>query len=100
MTHVSNEQPGGTSAMEKKDTGAPRRAALGRGLAALIPGATPATPTPAGLRSLPIERVQPNRTQPRKHFEPEALADLIASVKTRGVLQPIIVRRLGDNYEI
>lgn len=86
--------------MENKDSSAPRRAALGRGLAALIPGAAPTTSAPAGLRSLAIERVQPNRSQPRKHFESEALAELIESVKTRGVLQPIIVRRLGDNYEI
>ncbi|MEZ0312717.1 MAG: ParB/RepB/Spo0J family partition protein [Myxococcota bacterium] len=91
----------GSSMMDQnKDTGAPKRAALGRGLAALIPGAAPTTPAPAGLRALPIERVHPNRSQPRKHFEADALAELVESVKTRGVLQPIIVRRLGDGYEI
>lgn len=91
----------GVSTMDQnKDSNASKRPALGRGLAALIPGAAPVAAAPAGLRSLPIERVHANRTQPRKHFEPEALADLVESVKTRGVLQPIIVRRLGDGYEI
>ncbi len=84
---------------QNKDPGA-KRPALGRGLAALIPGAAPTAPAPAGLRALPIEKVHPNRGQPRKHFEPQALAELVESVKARGVLQPIIVRRLGDSYEL
>lgn len=80
----------------------PSRKALGRGLAALLP----ATPTgsvataSAGFRMLPIERIAPNKSQPRKHFEEEALADLARSIKEQGVLQPLVVRRLDDGYEI
>lgn len=79
------------------------RRGLGRGLAALIPGAVAST-TPGsnsqGLRTLPIERIRPNKTQPRKTFAPESLAELAESIKLRGVLQPIVVRKSGDNYEI
>lgn len=86
----------------------PSRKALGRGLAALIPGAhaqtSSATPAPAGpdsgLRTLPIERVHPNPTQPRKSFEPEALSELAESIGEHGILQPIVVRRDGEGYEI
>src|SRR5262245_44611799 len=82
----------------------PSRKALGRGLAALIPSAgqpvAPASANSPGLRLLPIERVKPNRTQPRKVFEDQALEELAASITEQGILQPIVVRRLGDNYEI
>jgi ParB family chromosome partitioning protein len=79
-----------------KDSG---RKALGRGLAALIPDAT-APVANTGLRRLPIERIQPNRKQPRKFFEDKALAELASSIKEHGVLQPIVVRKQGDAYEI
>ena len=83
----------------------PSRKALGRGLAALIPNAapTPSTEKAASgeaLRVLPVERIHPNKGQPRKTFDEEALADLSESIKTRGVLQPIMVRRSGEGYEI
>lgn len=81
------------------------RKALGRGLAALIPN-PPASPATAGsspetgVRELPIETVRPNRKQPRKTFDETALLELTRSITLRGVLQPIIVRRLGNGYEI
>jgi ParB family transcriptional regulator, chromosome partitioning protein len=96
-----------TDSTQMKDNG-PRKA-LGRGLAALIPtanvtAAAPAMSAPstanAGLRSLPIERIHPNRKQPRKNFEETALQELAASIREQGVLQPIVVRRRGDDYEI
>jgi ParB family chromosome partitioning protein len=74
------------------------RKALGRGLAALIPTAT--TASASGLRTLAIERIQPNRRQPRKHFDNASLDELAASMKARGVLQPIVVRRRGEEYEL
>ena len=81
------------------------RKALGRGLAALIPTAvqSPATEKAVSgdaLRLLPVERIQPNRSQPRKTFDEAALNDLSDSIKDRGVIQPIVVRRSGDGYEI
>lgn len=82
------------------------RKALGRGLAALMPGASsvPQSQLPgvqtAGLRMLPIERLKPHPKQPRKHFAAEGIAELADSIKLQGVLQPIIVRREGDDYQI
>jgi len=79
----------------------PSRKALGRGLAALIPQPTGAPrDVTAGLREVPVERIQPNRKQPRKVFNEDALDELAGSIRERGVLQPIIVRRRGDGYEI
>jgi ParB family chromosome partitioning protein len=77
---------------------------LGRGLSALI--GDEAAPTrgevPAkGSRTLPVAFLKPGRFQPRKAFADEALAELAASIKEKGVLTPILVRPLGpDSYEI
>jgi ParB family chromosome partitioning protein len=49
---------------------------------------------------LPVERIAPNKAQPRKAFEPQALQELADSIRVQGVLQPIIVRRHGDDYQI
>jgi len=75
-----------------------RRPALGRGLAALIPDA----PLPArdGVLNLAIERLAPDPRQPRQHFQKEALAELAASIRAQGVLQPILVRKSPDGYII
>ena len=77
---------------------------LGRGLSALI--GDEAAPTRGevlakGSRTLPIAFLKPGRFQPRKNFADEALAELAASIKEKGVLTPILVRPLGpDSYEI
>ena len=83
----------------------PRR--LGRGLDALIPGAQIATaPTTAPSASgsdyqrLPIARIRPNGYQPRREFNETELAELQASLKTSGLLQPIAVRPTSDGYEL
>ena len=78
-----------------------KRPALGRGLGALLPGSShddaPSsldgqTPRPMGKpRQLPIEKLERNPGQPRKHFEPTALAELAESLKLHGILQPIVV---------
>lgn len=52
------------------------------------------------LAAIPIERLEPNPQQPRRFIDPEALEELTASVKQRGVLQPIIVKRNGASYLI
>lgn len=91
------------STIPNKDMG-PRKA-LGRGLAALIPsgGSAPVQSSNAassGYRILPIERLHPNKKQPRKFFDEDALEDLASSIKEQGVLQPVVVRRQGEGYEI
>jgi ParB-like partition proteins len=78
----------------------PRR--LGRGLEALIPGvATGTAPVPASdLQRVPLSRIRPNPFQPRREFDPADLAELEASLKATGLLQPITVRRQGDAFEL
>ncbi len=75
------------------------RRGLGRGLSSLIPAAPPPdtleeeqeqTSSP-GMRLLPIDNVSPNPRQPRQAIVPEALAELAASIKEHGLIQPIIV---------
>jgi ParB family transcriptional regulator, chromosome partitioning protein len=72
-----------------------RRSGLGRGLGALIP--TDITgDAGAGLREVPVGSISPNPHQPRAYFDEESLASLTASVAELGVLQPILVREVGD----
>ncbi|WP_292086439.1 ParB/RepB/Spo0J family partition protein [Brevundimonas sp.] len=76
---------------------AERHRGLGRGLSALMgenaeaPVASDA-PAPAGVRRVPIESLKPNPDQPRKTFRQEDLEELTASIRDKGVLQPILVR--------
>ena len=78
---------------------------LGRGLDALLGGGddkpAPVEHAGDGLRTLGIDELQPGKYQPRSHMQHEALAELAASIKTQGVMQPILVRPLGaGGYEI
>ena len=78
-----------------------RKGGLGRGLTALIPAAEEApSGAESGLRELPIGSVQPNPLQPRRVFDEETLEGLVESVKELGVLQPILVRQRGDEFEL
>lgn len=73
---------------------------LGRGLDALLGGVREdemVTSDSSEVRMIPIENITPNPHQPRREFSQEALADLSASIKTRGVLQPVLIRTLGDD---
>jgi len=86
-----------------------RKGGLGRGLGALIPQG-PAQPEDAaaltevaGARfaELPIDAIVPNRVQPRQVFDEEALAELVHSIQEVGLLQPVVVRQVGDGrYEL
>jgi ParB family chromosome partitioning protein len=83
------------------------RNALGRGLGALIPGAPSGSVPDAGSRpveapasELSLDAIDPNPEQPRRHFEEEQLRSLAASIQRHGVLQPVVVRRVGDRYEL
>src|SRR5215468_1535348 len=74
------------------------REALGRGLRALLEG-TEAVGE-AELLHLPVAQVHPNPYQPRQHFDPERLQELASSLKAQGLLQPIVVRRHRDGFEL
>ncbi|MBN8889231.1 MAG: chromosome partitioning protein ParB [Rhodospirillales bacterium 70-18] len=77
---------------------------LGRGLAALLgEGAKPDASIPSGVASVPVEHLEPSPFQPRATIEPEALADLVSSVRSRGILQPLLARPTPgqpDRYQI
>ena len=73
-----------------------RRPALGRGLGALIPGASPAERR--GMLSVGIEEIRADRSQPRRHFDQAHIDELAESIRSKGVLQPLIVRREGAGY--
>ncbi len=83
-----------------------QRARLGRGLAALLGDAPPEVggqDRAIGIRKLPIELLKSNPNNPRKNFIDVELDELAASIRERGVIQPILVRplaRLSDVYEI
>ena len=68
-----------------------KRSALGKGIAALIPEGPPQRPA-AGM-DVPIGEIKPNPLQPRRHFAKGALEDLAASIRTHGLLQPVVVNR-------
>jgi len=67
----------------------PRRTGLGRGLDALIPDRE--HPSAIGTSYIPLERIVSNPRQPRHRFDPEELAELTASIKEHGILQPLLV---------
>src|SRR2546430_12301729 len=70
---------------------------LGRGLGALLSS----EPSEAeALVDVPIEQIEVNPNQPRKVFDFTALDELAASIKSSGVIQPIIVRRIGGSYQL
>lgn len=100
----------------------PTPSRLGRGLGALIASGTPAKPAEAsaptattpvaptasaaapsglpGYREIPVAAVEPNPHQPRKEFDPQQLADLVDSIRAEGLLQPIVVRAVGDKFQL
>ena len=78
-----------------------RRSGLGKGLGSLIPTTDRLQEAEGQLRELPITEIVANTFQPRDHFDEEALVSLSASIRAVGVLQPILVREVGENaYEL
>ena len=74
-----------------------KRPALGKGLSALIPD----TPEPRMAPfEIDVDRLTPNRFQPRGHVEDSRLDELARSIQSNGVIQPIIVRKTGDAFQI
>jgi ParB family transcriptional regulator, chromosome partitioning protein len=106
--------------MNKPDSS---RRALGKGLSALLPTRSPvALPTPLATapetdhpdlardtardtaqdiaQTIPIAAVDPNPAQPRRAFPGERLAELAQSIRANGIIQPLVVRRAGDRYQL
>jgi ParB family chromosome partitioning protein len=81
-----------------------RKRGLGRGLGALIPGAPAiaerAPVVAASERVASLASITPNPYQPREIFDPAAIDELTASIREKGLLQPLLVRRSGDGYQL
>jgi len=77
---------------------ATKRMALGKGLGALLPEFGQAEPK--ALLYCGIEEIIPNRSQPRKHFDESKIQELAESIKEKGILEPLIVRRADQGYEL
>ncbi|MDP3291375.1 MAG: ParB/RepB/Spo0J family partition protein, partial [Sulfuricurvum sp.] len=79
-----------------------KASALGRGLGALLSEIEEAydneLPKKGGVEEIAVNKIRPNPYQPRKHFDSESLAELSESIKTHGLLQPIVVKEDLDGY--
>jgi ParB family chromosome partitioning protein len=75
-----------------------KKRGLGRGLDSLIAKAEPKPDET--VRTLPIDRLRPNRFQPRSHFDDAAIEDLAASIRAQGIIQPLVVALEGEDYAI
>lgn len=107
--------------MDKQPDRNPRKA-LGKGLSALLPSrsgpaspmaqrgpqpvAAPAAPEenahlPGDFQSIPLEQIEPGEQQPRENFDEEKLEQLAQSIRVNGLIQPITIRKVGqDRYQI
>ena len=92
--------------MNKPDN--PRRA-LGKGLGALLPTRTPQLQSPEipppppsdpPSQTIPIDSIDANPIQPRRVFQGERLAELAQSISANGIIQPLVVRKAGDRYQL
>ncbi|HYE29582.1 MAG TPA: ParB/RepB/Spo0J family partition protein [Allosphingosinicella sp.] len=82
-----------------------RPSGLGRGLSSLLGEVAQETPVagmPArgGIQMMPVSSIEPHLNQPRRHFDEEAMEELAASIRSRGLIQPIVVRPHGHRYQI
>ncbi|CAH2032472.1 ParB/RepB/Spo0J family partition protein [Trichlorobacter ammonificans] len=75
-----------------------KKSGLGKGMAALLPVIEAGGDKQYFL--CPIELIRPNRNQPRKQFDPEKLEELAASIREKGIIQPLVVTQKGGEYEI
>jgi ParB family transcriptional regulator, chromosome partitioning protein len=64
------------------------------------PSAQPEDPSAAKLREIPVDKIRPGRYQPRKTMDPNALKELAESIRSQGIIQPIVLRRMNEGYEI
>ncbi|MBM3302804.1 MAG: ParB/RepB/Spo0J family partition protein, partial [Deltaproteobacteria bacterium] len=83
-----------------------QRKALGRGLSTLLPprsastAPAPATAVAGAATQVPINSIEPNPLQPRSVFQADRLRELSDSIRANGIIQPLIVRKKGDVYEL
>jgi ParB family chromosome partitioning protein len=91
--------------MNKPDS---QRRALGKGLGALLPTRPPQLPASGGgagppdqpSPTIPVDLIDPNPIQPRRVFQGERLSELAQSIRANGIIQPLVVRKAGDRYQL
>ncbi|MGA3257928.1 MAG: ParB/RepB/Spo0J family partition protein [Bryobacteraceae bacterium] len=82
------------------------RKALGKGLSALLPTRPTNQPVPSpapneeASLTIPIDSIDPNPLQPRRMFQSERLSELAQSIRANGIIQPLVVRRSGERYQL
>jgi ParB family chromosome partitioning protein len=81
------------------------RKALGKGLGSLLPTRHPVASTAPtaqedGMQSVSVDAIDPNPLQPRRLFHTERLAELAQSIRENGIVQPLVVRRIGDRFQL
>ncbi len=76
------------------------RQTLGRGLSALLGEETPMSGQGGGAHEIDIDLIEPNPEQPRTRFAEESLEELARSIRANGIVQPIVVRKVGGSYQI
>jgi ParB family chromosome partitioning protein len=81
-------------------SGTRKKMALGKGLGALIPEVETGQDEQKDFFFCDIDLIRPNRFQPRLNFSEEDLQELTDSIKTQGILQPLLVRKDDDGYEL
>jgi ParB family chromosome partitioning protein len=74
-----------------------KKTGLGRGMASLLPAVDESSHR---YFSCPVEEIKPNKSQPRKTFANEKLEELAASIRENGIIQPLVVRKKADHYEL
>jgi ParB family transcriptional regulator, chromosome partitioning protein len=80
-----------------------QRKALGRGLGALLPTRPPSSPVngqPEESQTVPVDFIDPNPLQPRRVFHSERLEELAQSIRINGIIQPLVVRKAGERYQL
>jgi ParB family chromosome partitioning protein len=77
-----------------------KRGGLGKGMAALLQVPEMSAAVARDYFICPIEQIRPNKNQPRKHFAPEKLEELAASIREQGIIQPLVVTKKDGHYEI
>ncbi len=77
-----------------------KRPALGRGLSALIPDAPASAPAPARSLEIDTDLLRPNKFQPRTHVDDDRIEELSRSIRSHGIIQPIVVRKAGQGFDI
>ncbi len=76
------------------------RKALGRGLSALLRETEAAPPSSAGIEAIPVDRIDPNPFQPRQAFPEAGLKELADSIRASGLVQPVLVRKVQERYQL